>query len=108
MNEFLVAYAFTLAIETTVILLLLRNRYPAPLIARNSIIASSLTLPFVWFVFPLSGLAWPVQTAISEIFAFLAEAGFYRLSFKGMGWKGALAASFACNAASFLSGLAVL
>jgi len=108
MDEFLVAYALTLAIETTALFLLLRSRYGAALITRNSIIASSLTLPFVWFVFPVLGLgSWALQTAAAEIFAFAVEAGVYRALFPKMGWANALKVSFVCNAASFLVGLAL-
>jgi len=108
MNEFLVAYALTLAIETIVLFLLLRSRYGVALIIRNSIIASSLTLPFVWFVFPALGLgSWALQTAAAEIFAFAVEACVYRALFHGIRWEDALAASFVCNAASFIAGLAL-
>ncbi len=96
----------TIAIETSVLLLILRKKYGTFVIARNSVVASSLTLPFVWFVFPNLGIGqWVVYTALAEMFAFLAEAGVYRLLFKNMDWENALAASFACNAASFLSGM---
>lgn len=102
--EFFTAYALTIAIEGAALFLVLRKRYPPPEIAKNAVIASSLTLPFVWFFFPALGLAWAPQTALAEAFAFLAEAGVYRFLFPGLGWKDALAASLACNALSLAAG----
>ncbi len=105
--NFLQAYAFTLAIETAALLFLLRREYGAGLIAGNSIMANSLTLPLVWFAFPLLGLGYPIQIALSELFAFAAEAGAYFILFRKIGWKKAAGISLAANAASFLAGLAV-
>ena len=67
--DFLAAYALTLAIEGVALYLLLHDRYGAGLVARNAIIASSVTLPFVWFAFPALNLAWGAQTALAEGFA---------------------------------------
>jgi hypothetical protein len=102
---FAFAYVLTIAIETAVAFLLLRKKYGAALIIRNSIVASSLTLPFVWFVFPFLGFTWVAYTALAEIFAFAVEAGFYRVAFPKMGWPDAVKVSFLCNAASFAVGL---
>lgn len=103
------AYVLTIAIETAMLFLVLRyilgRRYDAFLIIRNSIIASSLTLPFVWFFFPRIGLGYPVSLAISELFAFGAESAAYRWLFPRMDWRDALIASFICNLASFMLGL---
>jgi hypothetical protein len=104
---FAVAYALTLLVETVVLFLLLRG-YPTGLIIRNSIIASSLTLPFVWFLFPVFGLAYWMQLAASEGFAFAAETAVYAWLFRGMKLNDAAVASLLCNAASFLIGLVLL
>jgi len=105
--DFFSAYALTVGIEAAALFLLLRNEYGAILIARNAVLASSLTLPFVWFVFPALGLPWGPQTALAEAFAALVEAGFYSIAFKGMKIKDALLASVLCNWASFIIGLAI-
>ncbi len=105
--DFISAYALTVSIEAVALFLLLRRDYGAALIARNAVLASSLTLPFVWFVFPALGLSWGPQTALAEAFAALAEAGFYAIAFKGMKMKDALLSSVLCNWASFIIGLAV-
>lgn len=97
----------TVLVEAPALFLILRARYGPLEIAKNAVIASSLTLPFVWFFFPALGLAWVPQTALAEAFAFLTEAVVYRFLFPapGIGWKDALIASLACNALSFCAGL---
>jgi hypothetical protein len=106
MLGFIGAYVLTVGIETAIAFLLLRNRFDPMLIARNSVLASTLTLPFVWFVFPVLGPgSWALLTALAEIFAFVVEAGVYRALFPGMNWVDALRTSFLCNAASFMAGL---
>lgn len=108
---FLQAYILTLAIETAVLFLVLKyilgRRYDASLIVRNSVIASSLTLPFVWFFFPRIGLGYMTALAISELFAFGAESAVYRRLFSAMDWRDAAIASFLCNMASFMIGLMI-
>jgi hypothetical protein len=61
----------------------------------------------VWFVFPalLQGYALPL--AVSEMFAFGAEALLYWRLFPGMGASDAVRSSFICNMASFAIGLAI-
>jgi hypothetical protein len=108
MADFLLSYFLTILIEISVLILLLRNDYNVGLIARNVVIASSLTLPFVWFLFPVLGLDWVLQSAAAEMFAFAVEAGLFRILFFGMSWKRAFVASFACNSVSFLFGFFLL
>jgi len=105
--DFVAAYALTVGIEAVALYLLLGKEYGTALIVRNAVLASSLTLPFVWFVFPALGLAWGLQTAAAETFAAFAEAGVYALAFQGMKTKDALLASVLCNWASFIIGLAI-
>lgn len=106
--QFLTAYALTITIETIALFLILRKGYGTALIARNAVIASTLTLPFVWFVFGGLAIPWIARIVVAEAFAVLVEAGFYKISFKDMTlWK-ALLISFGCNLASFVIGLVVL
>jgi len=105
--DFPAAYALTVCIEAAALFLLLRDRYGAGLIARNAVLASTLTLPFVWFAFPHLGFGWGLQTAIAEAFAAAAEAGVYALAFPKMTPKDAVLASVLCNWASFITGLAL-
>lgn len=104
--DFFFAYLLTISIESAALFLILRGRYGALLILRNSILASSLTLPFVWFFFTTLGLPWGVQTALSEIFAAAVEGAIYTALFKKLGMRDALLASVACNWISFIIGLA--
>lgn len=98
----------TITLEAVIAILLLKGKYEEKLIVRNAVIASTLTLPFVWFVFPALGFgSWALQTAAAEIFAFAVEAGVYRALFPKMGWADAVKVSLICNAASFLVGLAL-
>ena len=107
-SDFLLAYFLTIFIEGAVLIILIRKKYEIKLIARNAIIASSLTLPFVWFFFPALGLEWTVQTALAELFAFSSEAGIYLLLFEKIGWRNAIIASLLCNSVSFLFGILLL
>ncbi len=95
--------------ESLALLIILRGRYGASLILRNSLIANTLTHPLVWFAFPLlwPKIGWIAATASAELFAFSAEAAAYALMVRGLGLKRAAAASLLCNALSFASGLAL-
>ena len=50
--EFALAYALTLAIEAAALYAMLRGGYGPLLIARNSLIANTITHPIVWFAYP--------------------------------------------------------
>jgi hypothetical protein len=113
--HFLAAYALTLLIETTALFAVLAlpgRRFQPMLVIRNSLIANTATLPVVWFIFPwLVGPAfgYAYQIAVSELFAFGAEAAIYQRLFPGRGLafslRDAALASFICNLASFLAGV---
>lgn len=105
--EFLQAYALTLAVESIVLYGLLKGKYPIVEIVKNSILASTITLPFVWFVFPLSRFPWFYVTAASEIFAVVIETGVYRIGFRKISWEQASVCSLICNTLSFSIGLAL-
>jgi hypothetical protein len=105
--DFLAAVFVTIVIEIIALYLLYRRKFDGVLIARNAVIASMLTLPFVWFFFPIFGLKWEVQIAISEIFAVVVEALVYNMLFHRMRFSEALLASVVCNWASFIVGLMI-
>jgi hypothetical protein len=108
MIDFIQAYFLTIIIEYAILFLLLRKKQTEKLITRNAIIASSITLPFVWFVFPILGFGWEIQTAFAELFAFSIEAVAYRFLFNGISYKDAIIASLLCNSTSFILGLILL
>jgi hypothetical protein len=108
MAEFLLSFILTILIEGIILIILLSKDYDKMIIARNAVIASSLTLPFVWFLFPLLGLDWILQTTASELFAFVVETVIFLLLFTKMSWKQAIVASLLANAGSFLFGLVLL
>ncbi|MFN2269411.1 MAG: hypothetical protein ACK2US_01155 [Anaerolineae bacterium] len=69
-------------------------------------LASVLTLPVVWFVFPQLRLAAGWEVGLSEGFAVLVEAGLvYLATRRRIGLKHAAALSLAMNSFSFLLGL---
>lgn len=72
-----------------------------------TVLASCLTLPYVWFLFPeiiKDRLSFGIA---SEIFAWLAEAGFYSITLN-LPFPKALALSGSANGVSFLVGLVVI
>jgi hypothetical protein len=102
------AVALTLAVEVPVVFLLLRSerKLQAWKIILVAALASLLTLPFVWFAFPLLPLPYVAWLALAEIFAFSAEAALYKLAFRITLQKAALA-SLVANLLSFCAGLAL-
>jgi|GEM_PF-710297 hypothetical protein len=70
-----------------------------------ALMASALTLPYVWFVFPRY-IRGPAYLPTVEAFAVLAEALFYALAAR-MRLRIALPISLLCNAASWAAGLLI-
>jgi len=71
-------------------------------------LVSLVTLPAVWYVFPLLPLPDFWVTGLSEGFAFSAEAGLLFLAFRGgVSLKHILGLTFLMNLLSFLAGLAL-
>lgn len=64
--------------------------------------ASFSTIPYVWFVFPRSGIPWARQTSLyfSEPFVMVIEALFYRMYLR-TSWKDSFIISLVCNASSY-------
>jgi len=108
------AYALTLALEMPVVFLFLHgeNKHkksralPLWKIVLGGALASTITLPFVWFAFPLLPFPYIAWLALAEAFAFGAEAVFYKFFFR-LDWKKAALMSFCANLLSFMAGLAL-
>lgn len=107
---FLHALVVTVIIESMVlfafIFLLRFNKLTVKLLFRvfsTGIIASCITLPFVWFVFPGIIEKRTYFLVVAELFAFAAEIPVIRNIIK-TGWFEAAAASFLANGISFVSG----
>jgi hypothetical protein len=101
-------YAFiTLLTESAVVLLLLRKslrigkrQLTNKEIVSATVCASSLTIPYVWFVFPNLFENFATAIWISEFFVFVVEVLFYRM-FLRLSYKQAFLISFIANIASF-------
>ncbi len=113
-SQFLFSLLLTIAIETAVLFALVRHffkigrkKLPSSLLLFAGIIASSATLPYVWFVLPAFAASHSAFVFAAEFFAIAAESAAYFFILK-IDFNKALAISFACNAASFLLGVALL
>lgn len=108
-HAWLIAFLATVAVEGPLVVALTRG-HPMPAWRRAliAIFAQLLTHPLVWFVFPrLVGLTGRSSLALSELWAWLAEAAFYAVVLPGLSPARALAVSALANAASILVGLAI-
>jgi hypothetical protein len=105
--SFLLYTFITLLTESIVVLMLLRKLLRIGMRQRTNkeiisatICASSLTIPYVWFVFPSIFESFAAAIWISEFFVFVVEALFYRMFLK-LSYKQAFLISFIANIASF-------
>ncbi len=104
----LIAFALTASSEMAVVGWL--GRRLEPCLARRlalSVYANLATHPVVWFVVPTLIPHWATATLVSEIWAWVAEAAFYRLTLRAAGWRAAVGLSLAANLSSFGLGLAL-
>lgn len=98
----LIGFGLTLAIELPIVFPLLRKadrHWTRRLTA--AVAANLLTHPLVWFFFPQIPLGSSQTLAISELWAFGAEACFYGYFVANLGWQRATVASALANATSF-------
>ena len=106
-RAWLVAFLITAAVEAPIVVALTRDvamRVPRRLLL--AVFAQLATHPLVWFVFPrIVGLTGRTSTLLSELWAWLAEAGFYALVFPGLPTARALGISALANGASIVAGL---
>jgi hypothetical protein len=108
MLRWLTAFLLTLAIELPVAgVLLRRHEASRAVLAAKLFFANLATHPLVWFAFPMLPGPWAATTALSEAFAWLAEAAFFVLVIPGVKPSRAALVSLAANATSFGLGLAL-
>ncbi len=109
--NFLQALAFTVAIETIVLIVLIKtafNKEKQPLyqLILAGIVASTATLPYVWFILPAFIHARILYIICAETWALIAETfiinGILRIKLLQ-----SLAISFICNLISFSIGLLI-
>jgi hypothetical protein len=107
-TSFLIALAQTLGIETLVLLLLTKIAFKKEFAGHRiffiitiGCMASLLTLPYVWFVFPFIIRVRLWYLVIGEAFALFMESIIYYIIFK-IPYRLALFISFICNLCSFL------
>ncbi|HBR80095.1 TPA: hypothetical protein DEA21_00365 [Candidatus Uhrbacteria bacterium] len=103
--SFLLYWFLTLSVEAGVIFLFLKKFWPECRLSNKEIFlavvfASSLTLPYVWFVFPylISGFVWAM--IVAEIFVVAVEMIFYRVYLR-FGLVKALVISLTANLISW-------
>jgi len=102
--RFLFALVFTIFIETIILWIFIRKifkfkdgRFSTSNIIFAGIMASFSTISYVWYIFPiLIYWSFKLSSILSEIFAVLVEAVFYRFYFD-MKFRYSLLISFVCN-----------
>lgn len=108
-HNFLTSLAFTCTVETLVLIvfvrLYLRRTTPISTLIFSGLFASFATITYVWYVFPVMVPKSVMPSVfLSEPFAFVVEAIFYRFVLR-LSWAEALAASFLANTVSYLGGI---
>lgn len=106
LSRWLLAFGLTLAIEVPIASVLLRREEPSvDRLVATCAFANLATHPLVWFATPLLMLSGWGGMAVSECFAWLAEAAFFAVVLEGLGLLRATAVSLLANAVSFGAGL---
>jgi hypothetical protein len=105
--------ALTVGVETSVLLLLIRGvlRIGRPaigygMIVAAGVIASTATIPYVWFIFPFFAPGYGTYLVMAESFAVLAEIPILAIILRVSVPRASLL-SFVCNMASFGVGLVI-
>lgn len=99
----------TVMLETVVAALLVGALGLARVVVGWVPLASLLTLPAVWFAFPLLPVSPLLSTGLAEGFAVLFEAGVIYLAVRhALPFRSVLLLSVVMNAASFLAGLLLM
>jgi len=100
----------TVLIESLILLFIIRflfknKKLSLKKIFSFGILASALTLPYLWFVLP-SYIALNYYIFVGELVVIVIEAVIYN-NFLGLNLKKAVIASFICNVFSFAAGLLI-
>ena len=107
-NQFLLALASTLAIEVPVVLLVahllpLNGIRPRKFLI-PAVLASTLTLPYLWFVLPAYTHDGGIYIVVGELLVTLIEALIYK-SLLSLSYQQVFLLSFIANLASFSFGI---
>jgi len=110
-DKFLIALFLTLASEVPVVILILRyvyknNQLKTSLILFVSILASILTLPYLWFVLPSFGFSRMVFVLLGESIVILVEMLIY-FELLNLKLSKAFVLSLVANIASIIVGLII-
>ena len=105
MSLWLVAFALTIAIEAPVVWLLVGSTEPRAMRKIGAIFYANLaTHPAVWFIFPLLPVSRWMSVTLSEISAFVLEAGLYAMLFDKISLRQAALVSLLANGLSLSAG----
>jgi hypothetical protein len=107
-TKFLVSLILTLFIEIPIVLILVKFLSPkikSYKIILISILATTLTIPYLWFIFPVYFI-YLIYILIGEITVFLVESLIY-WKFLPINLKKALLISFIANLSSLIIGLLI-
>jgi len=109
-EDWLRAFLLTIAVETPIVVALVRGFEPDALrIVILTIFANLATHLAVWYVFSQLFLVGSVgYTAAAEAWAVAAETLFYWAAVRGLPWRRALGIAVVANAASFVVGRLLL
>ncbi len=107
---FLKALFYTIFIETICLFLVVRFflgikkiKIKNSLLFFSGIFTSSVTLPYLWFIFPMFRLSYFYLSLYGELWVFIMETIMYFFLLR-IGMKKALLISFFCNVISYLIG----
>jgi hypothetical protein len=105
----LYAFSLTVAIELPVVLLLTQgNALTWQRRAGFGLLAQFITHPFVWFVFPtISGITGRTALTLSELCAWIVEAGVYVLAGVAPTTLSALGVAGVANGLSLAAGILI-
>ena len=105
-SEWFPAFVLTLLVELPIVVILVRRADSA--IVRVAVLAGYGNLAThlaVWYVITqLTVVGTTAYVVVAESWAIGAEAGFYAVAIRGLGWRAALVTAVTANAASFTAG----
>lgn len=112
--RFLIALVLTVAVETAVLLALIRLLYKAPIVSIGwarcifaGFFASFATIPYLWFVLPAFIHSYTAMVVTGEIGAFLLEALAY-VFLLNQPFRRTVVLSFVANLSSVVLGYIIL